>query len=149
MKKKIKHNFVLSIIFSILLVIVVSFFDFFKYPDSFWMYSIALGFIASIFYYIFRRDFSESLAVLLVFLIMLNFGFEDLIFYIPFNLFFCVQGVCGFPETMPHLTTHPIIGSLSKLFGFVEVTPISLCISVFIGALLSASLVYFLWKQKW
>ena len=106
------------------LFVVVAIFDRFPYPASFWLYTIALAGAVSITYYLFSQQKTEAIALMGVFLIMLAFGAEDLIFYI-------IKG--GFPATMSHLDNHRIIGTVSGFFGFEQVTKLSLFLSVLVG----------------
>ena len=136
-KKDVK--FYKSIIVALVLVIVVAIMDYLTYPGAFYIYAFLLGAVASLIYYIFTTDLSESLAVFLTFAIMYMFGLEDLVFYLfQFKI----------PSSMPHLYTHPVIGTIAKVFG-ETVTPFILIYSVLIGGFLTTLLVVWLKKQEW
>lgn len=107
------------------LFIAVAIFDNFQYPTSFWLYTLALAVSVSVTYYIFSQQKTEAIALFGVFVIMLIFGAEDLIFYL-------IKG--GFPDTMAHLDNHSVIGTVSGFFGFEQVTGKSLFLSVAVGA---------------
>lgn len=124
----------------IALIGVISYMDRLQYPQSFWGYSILLGAIVAIIYYQFKKDKSEALAIFAAFYIMLIFGLEDLIFYLT--------GGGTIPSSMPHLYTHKIIGFISMRLGLNTVTPISLIISVLIGAIITYFITKYL-KEKW
>src|SRR3990167_3440155 len=106
------------------LFVAVAIFDRFPYPASFWLYTIALAGAVSITYYLFSQQKTEAIGLFGVFLIMLAFGAEDLVFYL-------IKG--GFPDTMVHLDNHRIIGTVSGFFGFEQVTKLSLFLSVLVG----------------
>ena len=127
------------------IVAVVSVFDFFMYPKSFWLYSGFMGVIAAVTYYIFKKDKSEAVAVFAAFYIMLMTGLEDLVFYIIRPLF--QDFPFGIPESMPHLFTHPTIGVVAKYLGETTVTPKALIISVILGGIATYFVVKFL-KNK-
>lgn len=110
------------------LFLAVAIFDNFKYPDSFWLYTLALAGAVSVTYYIFSQQKTEAIALFGVFVIMLIFGAEDLIFYL-------IKG--GFPDTMAHLDNHAVIGTVSGFFGFEQVTKLSLFLSVLVGGIIS------------
>lgn len=128
-----------AVLVGIALVGLVAYMDRMQYPASFWGYSILLGAVAAVMYYIFRKDKSEALAIFAAFYIMLIFGLEDLIFYI-------IQG--GIPSSMPHLFTHQIIGRIANLMNLTTVTPISLIVSVGIGGTITYFLTKYL-RRKW
>ena len=130
---------------AILIVMVVSVFDFFMYPKSFWLYSGMMGVIAATVYYIFKKDKSEAVAVFAAFYIMLMTGLEDLVFYIIRPLF--QDFPFGIPESMPHLFTHPTIGRVAQFMGLDTVTPTALIVTVMLGAIVTYFTVTFL-KNK-
>lgn len=138
------QKFTKAIIISLALICIVAIFDFFKYPNSFWLYSYALGAIVALAYYFFvKRDWSESLAIFISFFIMIWSGLEDLIFYL-IRPIFQPEFSFGIPATLDHLYTHPIIGNISKAMGLTTVTPASLIISIFIGAIITYYVIKYL-----
>src|SRR3990167_9585344 len=140
-------RFTKAVFVGIALIAIVAYMDFKPYPQSFWGYSMLLGAVAAVMYYLFRRDKSEALAIFAAFYIMLIFGLEDLIFYI-YDKTLCLAD-CVFPASMPHLYNHTIIGGVAKLLNLTTVSPTSLIISVAIGGLITYFLVKWLKKQKW
>lgn len=116
------------IFLSLGLILFVTLMDFLIYPQSFYIYAISTSVVASIVYYLFRRDISESIAIASFFIINYYFGLADFLFYI-------IQG--SIPATMPHLNTHIIIGPVSKFIGYADVTMISLTFSTLLGLFLS------------
>ena len=138
------NRFVKAIIFGISLVALISIFDFFIYPTSFWLYGYALGAVFALAYYFFvYRDASEAIAIFLAFFIMLWTGLEDLVFYLIRPLF-QPEHAWGIPATMDHLYTHPVMGVISKTMGLSTVTPVALIISVLIGGVAAYYVVNYL-----
>ena len=123
-----------------ILVAIIAILDHLTYPAAFYAYSIVLGLVASIMYYLFKKDLSETVAIFAAFFIMLMFGLEDLIFYI-------ISG--GLPADMPHLAQHWVIGTVSTYLGYTTVVPASLFISVVLGFALSIVTINWLKKQRW
>ena len=128
------------ILVSIGLIAIVALLDYQTHPAAFWMHVTLFPIILGITYYLFKKDLSESIAIVLAFAIMMMAGLEDLIYYL-------VQG--GIPASMPHLYSHVVIGKFAKWMNLTTVTPTSLLVSVLVGAGLTYIIVIWLRKQHW
>ena len=113
------------------------------YQTLFW--GFAYGFIAmvAVLYYNLRKDKSETLAVLITPILLLQFGLEDVLFYI-------FKGLNVFTDTMPWLTGNLVPPTLiSRIFGYTVVQGPYLFISAIIGIGVVISLDKWLLARKW
>lgn len=81
------------------------------------------------YFFLYRRDFSEAIALFLSEVILWMFGFADM-------MFFVLQKQV-LPATMSWLNAHPIIGGISSTLGYADVNPMSLLFSVTVGFILA------------
>ncbi len=152
LKKKLDlGNYKIAIIFAILIVALIAYFDVrgliywssFNNPSNytnglqgidFWNFfkSIAISImliVPACYYFLVRRDKSETLAIFLTSFLMWMFGLADVSYFVFKKTFI--------PETLPWLNSHPVIGFISKsILGLSEVTNYSLIVSVIIGFVL-------------
>jgi len=91
------------------------------------------------YFFFYRRDFSEAIAIFLTEKILLLTGTADV-------LFFWLQGQ-NIPLVLPWLTNHITIGKVTSLLGYAEANPISLLITAAMGILLAYGLAWIL-KEK-
>lgn len=80
------------------------------------------------YYFLFRRDISESLSILTTEIILWITGFANMMLF--------VLQKSPIPDVLPCINSHPIIAPISHLFGYSIVTNVSLLISVFIGVII-------------
>lgn len=109
------------------------------YMDLFWIFAYALILLVGICYYFFyKKDKSETLAVVFTPIILVWSGFEDLLFYV-------FTGT-PFKGTMPWLDSHFFM----RLFtSDGHVTASSLVTSMFSGVLILTIILVFLKKARW
>lgn len=94
--------------------------------DIFFKFNLILLLIIPICYYFFaRKDLSETIALFLTSYTLWFFAFADV-------LYFFLQGKMV-PEVLPWLNDHIIIGTISNILGYDQVTRIAVFISVIIG----------------
>jgi len=101
-----------------------------EFPKSYWYAFrntayILMALVALCYYNFARRDISEAIAVFITPFILFWFGFSDL-------LYFILQRQ-PFPETLPWLVNHPVIGRIANFLNFDGVTNVALIVSVLIG----------------
>jgi len=150
-------KFQIAVLFGILIIGLISFIDIGgvnligyenytsgNFDNSVWIHhlqiSLILMLIPSLLYFFFyRKDKSETIAIFLVPFINFWFGACD-VFY------FWFQGK-AIPSILSHLNNHPIIGRISNILGYSNVNPISLLISVLVGIIFTYYLTKFL-KNK-
>jgi hypothetical protein len=107
--------------------------------DLFFKLGISSIVLASLGYYIFRKDLSEALSIgISATSLWILFGLGDL-------LFFWFQGL-NVPASLTWLD-NGLVGKISSLIGFSTVTNISLYLSVAIGLLLNYFLIKLLVKK--
>jgi hypothetical protein len=97
------------------------------YQTLFWSFAYAFIIILGITYWIMRKDKSETLAVMLTPALLLQFGLEDVLFYL-------FKGINVLKDTMPWLTTSlwpPTI--ISRILGYDVIQGTHLVISAIIG----------------
>lgn len=112
------------------------------YMALFWGFAWIMIAAIAITYYLIRRDKSEALAIFLVPAILLQFGLEDIFYYI----------FMGIPidQTLPWLTQNlwpPTI--ISWILGATDVTNTGIIISAIIGIILTYYTTKYLLKKKW
>lgn len=81
------------------------------------------------YFFLYRRDVSETIALFLSEIILWMFGFADL-------MFFVLQKQLV-PNILPWLNNHPIIGGISSSLGYSNVNPVSLLFTVMVGFILA------------
>ena len=104
-----------------------------KYLIQFWSFATMLGIITAGIYYLFRKDLSETFAILGSYAIMIMVGLEDILFYL-------FQGI-PIDRYLPWLDKNPIIFGIAKILGYSSVTNIALLVSVGFGAVVSYLLI--------
>jgi len=114
------------------------------FPSNVWTHHLITSIIlmlipALAYFYLYRKDKSEALAVFSIPFIMFWFGACD-VFY------FWIQGK-SIPLVLSHLNNHFIIGNISKYLGYSGGTNISLLVSVLIG-IIFADIVVWILKEK-
>lgn len=112
------------------------------YMALFWSFAWIMIAAIAITYYLVRRDKSEALAIFLVPAILLQFGVEDVFYYV----------FMGIPldTTLPWLTQNlwpPTI--ISYILGSTQVTNIGLFISALLGLVITFYVARYLLKKKW
>ena len=112
-----------------------------EYMKLFWSFAIALGVLISGAYYLFRKDLSESLAILATYLLLIWGGLEDLFFYI-------FQGM-QLDKSMPWLMNNLYLNRISTLIGETTVTPLVLILGVASSATIAFYLTRWLKRQRW
>jgi len=149
-------KFTLACIVGILVLIVIAYIDTAgviilgyknytagNFPIEFWHHfrntAIILMLIPALLYYFFTKDKSESLAIFLIPFIGFWTGITDI-------LYFWLQKR-QVPQILNHLNMHPVIGRITYILGFSNVTNISLYISAIIGAIIIFFTVKYL-KEK-
>jgi multisubunit Na+/H+ antiporter MnhB subunit len=109
-----------------------------EYLSFFWTYAYGLiALIGIAYYYLAKKDLSETLAVVGTSLILVWFGLADFLYFIFRKV--------PIPETLPWLNNHQIIGTISG----GNVTSSSLMLSAAIGIILTIFGIKYLKKQKW
>lgn len=111
------------------------------YMMFFWTFAYALIGIVAAVYYVFRKDKSETVALVLTPLMLLWGGVEDIFYFI-------IQRK-PIPETMPWLYDNVGVGNVSKLMGETTVTPQTLIASIIIFSGLAYLTHKYLKKSKW
>jgi hypothetical protein len=81
------------------------------------------------YYFLYRRDKSEAISLFVGEWILWMFGFADLMFFVLSQQLI--------PSSLVWLNTHPIIGTISNVLGYENVTSVSLLFSVFVGFILA------------
>lgn len=114
------------------------------YPLGWWslffkINLIIISLIPLAYFFFYRRDKSEALAIFITSYGLWFAGLADI-------LFFVFQGL-NIPDKLPWLNHHFIIGTMSNLIGFPEVTKISLILTVAISSIILWFIVKFL-KEK-
>jgi len=104
------------------------------FPVEFWHFFRNMTFIfmaipSIAYYYFYRRDKSEAVAIFLVPFTLWMFGAADFLYFI-----FQLKMV---PEVLPWLDNHMVMGRLAKIFNFSGVTNISLYLSVIVGIIIT------------
>lgn len=112
---------------AVFLLFIVAICDMQPYPRFFWIFAFSLPIIASIFYSILTKKVLNGFLLLISWFILLAAGLEDLLFYLILG---------KIPASMPHLYDEPWMSGVARFLGFQTVTPISLVISVILGAIL-------------
>jgi hypothetical protein len=113
------------------------------YQGLFWGFAYILVAVMALTYYLITKDKSESLALLLVPYILLQFGVEDVIFY-------WFSGLNVFAYTMPWLEWNLIpVTILSYIFNEGIISGRVLLTSALIGFLLAFKTAEVLLKKKW
>lgn len=110
------------------------------YMAQFWTFAYAMIFLAAIFYFIFTKDWSETVAIVIAGFASVWGGVEDLAFYIFRNL--------SLDASMPWLIDSPV-GTVARILGNTTVTPTTLILNIILylgGAYL---IINWLYKQKW
>lgn len=97
---------------------------------------ISISAFAFGYYFFYKRDISETIGILITPIFLWFTGASD-------ALFFWLQGK-SLPVAMPWLN-HSLIGWISGIFGFENVVPISLLISIAVGIIVA----YFVSKELW
>lgn len=132
----------------LLMFTFIAVFDYFVYPDSFWLFTLAIPGFFAVAIYMFTKKFWFSASVYGAFFWMLRFGVEDLFYYVFFPF---VRGE-PIPATMPHLTATWEIGGVARLLGYTNVTWFTLIVSAIIGIVGMVVILYlgrrYLWKRK-
>jgi len=88
-----------------------------------------LIFAFSFSYWFYKRDKSEAFSVGIGILILWFFGIEDI-------LYFWLQET-GVPQFLPWLNNSLVVGNLSHIIGFTDVTNISLYLIAIVGLILT------------
>lgn len=111
------------------------------YLTLFWNFAYGLIAVSGIVYYIMRKDWSETIAIIIIPITLLWFGIEDWMYYklqhIPLD------------ASMPWLMNSFGTGNVAKTMGLNTVTPQSLTISIIVGIVVSYLLAIWLEKKKW
>lgn len=81
------------------------------------------------YFFLYRRDKSEAISLFLSEWIIWMFGLSDLMYFVLQNK--------SLPNILPWLSSHPVIGNVSRLLGHEIVTSVSLLLSVSIGFVLA------------
>ncbi len=113
------------------------------YLGFFWTFAYILIVTVAIVYYLTTKDKSESLALVTIPYILLQFGVEDVFFYLFGNHSF-------WTAQMPWLTKNlwgPTL--LGWLFGIPVITGAILFASAIIGCFIAFGVAEWLYKQKW
>lgn len=161
MKKKHEFNFKIVLLITFLLVIFLAFMDFLgynmwlgaggfngeiykslehNYMIQFWTFALSLGVVISTIYYLFRRDWSETIAIMSFYLMLLWSGWEDIFYYIIMRI--------PLDNQMVWLNNNKFIMFITNILGSSVVNPISLIISAILGLLIGLGLVYGLKRIK-
>jgi len=90
-----------------------------------WIVLVSFAFVPICYYFFYKKDKSEAIAIYLTSYIMWISGLAD-IFY------FWLQGV-AIPETLPWLINHPTMSKIAEFINVPTITPLVLIISVSIG----------------
>lgn len=109
------------------------------YAKQFWTFVFVAVLLAGIMYYIFKRDKSESVAVVVAFYSLILTGWEDIFFYLIKDH--------SLPASMPHLMNHFVIGWIPRTFGMETVTPFTLILIAGVGLLVGIPLTNYLIKK--
>ena len=113
------------------------------YQSLFWGFAYSVAVIIALVYFFAVRDYSESLALLLVPIVLLQFGVEDVLFY-----FF--GGFDLWHSTMSWLTGNLWIPTLiSWAVGVPIITGWVLFVSAILGVITAIILAVILGKAKW
>jgi hypothetical protein len=113
------------------------------YQGLFWGFAYAFIIILGIAYWIMRKDKSETLAVMLTPALLLQFGLEDVLFYL-------FKGLNVLKDTMPWLTDSlwpPTM--ISRILGYDVIQGPHLVISAIIGIFIVFSIDKWLLAKKW
>lgn len=136
-------KFTWAIILGVLIVGLLAYIDITERFETFLPFrNIAIGLIVIVpicYYFFYRKDKSETLALFLVPFILFWFGLKDILYY-------WFQGL-KLPELLPHLDSHFIIGSVSEFFGYSQVTGSSLLLTSLLGIGITYFVVKYL-KEK-
>lgn len=111
------------------------------YMKLFWTFALVLILITAGMYYLFRRDWSETIAIVFAYYTLLFAGLEDLLYYIFMRL--------PLDARLPWLDDNFFMGHLSKLLGYGGVTKESLILCIIIGIGITYLGVQWLKKQTW
>lgn len=109
-----------------------------EYMAMFWAFAYSIIIAVGGLYFLFRKDISETLAVVGTALILIWSGLEDILYYWILKL--------PLDSTMPWLFKTRVMGGVAKLMGLDTVTPTSLYVGLGLGIIL----IYFLvgWLKK-
>lgn len=159
--KNHKFNFKIVLLITFLLIIFLAFMDFLgynmwlnvggflgetykslesSYMVFFWTFALSLGVLTSLLYYLFRKDISETIAIIVFYLMLLWGGWEDIFYYIIMRM--------PLDNQMAWLNNNIFIYSITRAIGESVVNPVSLLISAFLSLVIGLSLVYVLEKIK-
>lgn len=111
------------------------------YEHLFWIFASLVFVCLALGSYVYRRDFSELVALLITPFILISTGLEDLFFYL-------FKGLPLLTEKLTWLGEHKLVSIISSILGFEVVTGVSLIISVVIGLIVIIILNYVLYKYK-
>jgi hypothetical protein len=113
------------------------------YMRQFWGFAYLIIAVIALTYYLVRKDKSEALALILVPYILLQFGVEDVLYYI-------FKGLSLSGQTMPWLWNHLIPPTvMARLFGLEMITGGILVVSALIGLWIAHRTARILEAQKW
>lgn len=113
------------------------------YMSFFWTFSYFTIAIVAITYYLLRKDWSETVALVAVPLILLAGGLEDIIYYF-------ITGIQFFGTTMPWLYDNCwFMAFVAKMMGQTVVTSTSLLVSTGIAIFASYHAYTYLKKASW
>lgn len=113
-----------------------------QYMEFFWTWAyVLIGLLGICYWYFVKKDKSETLAVILVPLILLWGGLEDILYYLFVGL--------PFSGTMPWLNNNFYMGNIARILGFENVTFPSLIISILFGIIILYYILKFLRGAKW
>lgn len=113
-----------------------------QYMEFFWTWAyVLIGLLGICYWFFVKKDKSETLAVILVPLVLLWGGLEDILYYL----------FTGLPlsETMPWLDNNFYVGNIARVLGFENVNPLSLIISISFGIFMLIIILKSLKRAKW